>query len=205
MGGKYTGSGKHLYVFTAYLIILLHSGCAPILQDISEWTEAWQSLLRSRQYHAQGDYPAAIKENQRVLSLTPDSSPGDEALFNLGLIYAHTENPGRDYEKSLAFFKKMLQDFPQSSLLKQASTWVVVLEEKERFNKELDEVGRIIAKSKEENKRLKERIKELTRTIEQSKREKERLNKKIEGLNHMIEKSKQVDIEIEQKKREEAR
>jgi tetratricopeptide (TPR) repeat protein len=162
-----------------------------------------------------GDYEAAIKENEKVLYLSADNPPSDDALFNLGIIYAHYGNPQSNYGKSIYFFKKLLKDYPKSSLLGEATIWAKLLEENQRFNKELEKLTQIIEKSKSENQRLNNKIEEnqrfnkelekLTQIIEKSKSENQRLDNKIKGLKQMIAESKQVDIEVEQKKREETR
>ena len=184
MGRKQTRPGKHLYFCTAVLIFLFLSGCDALLLDIIEHKEARDPLLRSKRYLVWGDYEAAIKENEKVLSLSADKPPSDEALFNLGIIYAHYGNPRNNYGKSIYFFKKLVKDYPKSSLFGEAKIWAKLLEENQRFNKDLEKLTQIIEKSKSENQRL---------------------NNKIKGLKQMIAESKQVDIEVEQKKREETR
>ncbi len=215
MGRKQTRPGKHIYFCTAVLIFLFLSGCAELLHDIRKQKETRDSLLRSKRYLVWGDYEAAIKENEKVLSLSANNTPSDEALFNLVIIYSHYGNPQSNYGKSIYFFKKLLKDYPKSSLLGGAKIGAKLLEENQRFNKELEKLTQIIEKSKSENQRLNNEIAEnqrinkelekLTQIIEKSKSEKQRLNNKIKGLKQMITESKQVDIEVEQKKREETR
>jgi len=77
----------------------------------------------------QGDFREATKENQRVLSLIDTRDPVDRALFNLGLIYAHQDNPERDYEKSVEFFKRLLEEYPDSPLYNNAKAWFFLLNE----------------------------------------------------------------------------
>ncbi len=184
MGRKQTRPGKHLYFCIAVLIFLFLSGCAELLHDIRKQKETRDSLLRSKRYLVWGDYEAAIKENEKVLYLSADNPPSDDALFNLGIIYAHYGNPQSNYGKSIYFFKKLLKNYPKSPLLGEATIWTKLLEENQRINKELEKHTQIIEKSKSENQRL---------------------NNKIKGLKQMITESKQVDIEVEQKKREETR
>jgi outer membrane protein assembly factor BamD (BamD/ComL family) len=74
----------------------------------------------------------------------------------MGLIYAHVNNPQRDFGKALDFFKRVVKDYPKSPLAEEAKAWAGVLQENEK-------------------------------------------------LSQMIEKSKQVDIAVEEKKREKAR
>ena len=155
MGGKPTWTRKHLDFCAACLIFLSFLGCT-IAKDLQDRGIARRYLLRSQELFAQGDYEGSLKENQKVLSLGMKGSPEDEALFNMGLLYAHFGNPKKDYQKSLASFRKLVKDHPQSPWVEQAKIWVGVLEANVK-------------------------------------------------LNEVIKKSKQVDIEIEEKKRDQQR
>jgi tetratricopeptide (TPR) repeat protein len=115
-----------------------------------------ERLERAAQLFKQGDYDGSLKENQRVLSLAGKNLPGDRALFNMGLIYAHGEYLEKDYEKSLPFFNKIISDYPQSPLVEEAKLWVRVLRE----NGKLREVI--------------EKFKEVDIAVEEKKREKAR-------------------------------
>jgi TolA-binding protein len=117
---------------------------------------ACELLLRSKKLLPRGDYAGSLKESQRVLSLPGKNSHKDQALFQMGLIYAHVDNPQRDFGKALDFFKRVIKDYPKSPLAEEARVWAGVLQENEK-------------------------------------------------LSQVIEKSKQVDIAVEEKKREKAR
>jgi len=112
-----------------------------------------ESLLRGQRSLAQGDFEASLSEMEKVLSQSPGTPLEDEALYTLGLMYAHFGNPKKDYRRSLEFFKRLLKDYPKSPWVEQAKIWIAVIEENAK-------------------------------------------------LNQVIEKSKQVDLDIEQKKRE---
>lgn len=207
MGGKRTWKGKFIYLCAAGLIFFIVSGCATsqkggiwgeevrweqgqepsVPAQVSQPAEelekrkfpselkkepenrpgpgetkpepkddAREGLKRAQRLFGHRDYLAALKENQRVLSLYKRDWPGDQALFNMGLIYAHMENPHRDFNRSLFFFQKMMKDFPQSPLANEARVWAGVLQENLK-------------------------------------------------LGDLIEKFKQVDIAVEEKKREQGR
>lgn len=173
MGGERIGIRKHLYFCIAGLIFSLFTGCATI-QEMEKGRDAREHLAMGSNLLAHGDYEGSLKENQKVLSLSGKDSLGDEALFNMGLIYAHYEYPKRDNKKSLDLFRRLVKAYPQSPLVVQAKLWIGILQENERLNNELDS----------------------------SNSEKKRLNGEIERLNKAIEKTKQVDIEIEKKKKE---
>jgi tetratricopeptide (TPR) repeat protein len=99
-----------------------------------EYGEGRENLIRSHKFLAQGNYERAVIENQKVLSLPDPRPPKDEALFNLGLIYAHSRNPQKDIEKSLEYFRRLIKQYPRSPFVEQARTWVGILEENEELN-----------------------------------------------------------------------
>jgi TolA-binding protein len=117
---------------------------------------ACELLLRSKRLLHRGDYAASLKESQRVLSMPGKHAPKDQALFQMGLIYAHVDNPQKDFGKALEYFRRVIKDYPKSPLAGEARVWAGVLQENEK-------------------------------------------------LSQVIEKSKQVDIAVEEKKREKAR
>jgi tetratricopeptide (TPR) repeat protein len=123
---------------------------------VEDVAESRESQTRYQRLLAAGDFEGFISENQKVLSLAHPRSPKDEALFNLGLVYAHEGNPKKDYSKSLEYFKRLIHDCPRSSLVEQAKIWVGLLQE-------------------------------------------------YDSLNQVIQKLKQVDIEVEERKREKAK
>jgi tetratricopeptide (TPR) repeat protein len=122
-----------------------------------------QYLLRGQKLLARGDYEGSLRENQRVLSLSPNVPPGDEALFNTGLIYAHPGNPQKDFTKSLSIFKKLMKDHPQSPWAEQAKIWVEVLQENERLNQTIQKLNQVIEKSKQVDIEIEEKKKEKAR------------------------------------------
>jgi|GEM_PF-223266 len=92
-------------------------------------------LNQSHKFLAQGNFEGAVLENQKILSLSDPRSPKDEALFNLGLIFAHFGNPQRDVEKSIEFFNRLLKAYPKSYLVEQAKTCIGILQESEELNR----------------------------------------------------------------------
>jgi tetratricopeptide (TPR) repeat protein len=173
MGRKQTRARKLVYFYVAGLIFLVFQGCASLEKmrvQIKEKVEAYQSLHRGKELLAQGDYQGAFYENSKVLSLAIHRPPEDEALFNMGWICAHPENPEKDYEKSISFFEKLLKDFPQSSWSERAKIWVGILKE---------------------NEKLAGQNKKLTQ-------EKEKLTQTVEALNRMSQESKKIDPMIKE-------
>jgi TolA-binding protein len=120
-------------------------------------------LLQAKRLFEQRDYEGASKENQIVLSLSGKSPPGDEALFNLGLICAHFGNPQKDYGKSIGFFKKLIKDYPQSPWSEQARIWTAVLQENEKLNQTVENLNQVIEKSKKVDIQIEEKKREYAK------------------------------------------
>ncbi len=143
MGGKHAGTGKYIHICTACLIIFSFLGCASI-QRAGGDIEARKHLLLGRRFLAEEDFSSALRENQKVISAVAGIPFSDEALFNTGLIYAHHANPGRDYKKSLDYFRRLLREYPQSPLAVQGGIWAGILEalEKAESEKRASEAGK---------------------------------------------------------------
>ena len=124
------------------------------LKDIKEQRGIRDYLIQAQILLAQGDYEGSLAESQKVLALSNRQPPGDEALFNMGLIYAHFANPKKDYNASLNFFVQILNDYPRSSLIEEAKIWVGVLHDNETLTHSLEESNQTIQKTRERVERL---------------------------------------------------
>ena len=100
--------------------------------DVSAEWEGCLHLQRVWLLTRQGDFDGAQRENQKVLAVSPKSSPGDAALFSMGLILADHANPKRDYKKALNFFMRLKKEFPGSPFVEEAKIWIGVLETVEK-------------------------------------------------------------------------
>jgi len=54
-------------------------------------------------------------------------------LYNLGLIYAHGNNPAKDYGKSQNYFDLLTKQFPDSELAEEAQIWLGLFETIEKI------------------------------------------------------------------------
>jgi hypothetical protein len=127
----------------------------------------------------EGNYEAALKENQTLFAEHPVHR--DVALFNIGLISAHSSNTKKDYPRALNSFKALLIHYPQSPLAEQAKVWIMTIEEHQRA---ADDKQKLL-----EEKRL-------------LAREREVLSQEREKQKHLAERSRQLDIEIEKRRRQ---
>ena len=155
MGRERIRARKYVYFCVASLIFLSLSSCA-LLQEHKEGKELRASLLRGQKLLAQKNYDGALEAYEKVLSLSPHKPPEDEALFNMGLAYAHFGNPKKDYKKSMDLFLRVLNEYPASPLSVQAKIWVGVLLENTESIKKAERLKETIKNLEKVNQTLKE-------------------------------------------------
>jgi tetratricopeptide (TPR) repeat protein len=122
----------------------------------------WESLQRARSLFLQGNYEASVEENQKVLAWAGRASPADRALFNMGLIYAHGTNAKRDPEVAITYFRRVLEEFPQSPLVEESKIWSTLLKKNQELTNDVVELTH-------ENVALQQENMKLSQTVEKTK------------------------------------
>jgi len=128
------------------------------------------------------DFETALKQNQAVLIERKGAE--DLALYNIGVILAHPENPKKDQVKAINSFKALVAEYPRSVYAEPSKVWIDLLEQQRKL--------------KEERQKLAEEKRGLTR-------EKEILVQERQKLYYENEKSQQLDMEIEKRRRQSLR
>jgi hypothetical protein len=207
MGGKQSGRGKPFFLCFVILIMLIPSACAPnrmmttTMVDVTG-EEALAHLAQGRKFLARGDYRNALKENEKVLSLAGRNTPVDEAIFYMGLIHALPANPARNYGKSVVVFKRLIKEYPKSSLIEQAKAMLDLLQENDNLNRRVDRLNNTVDELKKVDIGVDQRKAEHAKTVGGLMQENDKLNRTVDRLNSIIDELKKVDIGVDQKKRE---
>ena len=168
MGSEQARNRKHLFLCLAcsIMISLVTDGCVHF--HIKQ--EGEEDLTRARSLMSQGLFEASFRESQEVLRRYPQSQ-GDQALFQMGLIYLHPQNPNVDYQKSLGYFQRLEREFPDSQMRSEAEIWVSLLQKS--LKTEEDILGKAIKAKELQAKELEkqridlEKIQEKRRQIEE--------------------------------------
>ncbi len=164
-----------------------------------------EGLAAGSELLIRGDFDGSIKSYQSVLAMARHKPPADVAAYQIGLVYAHPENPSRDLQKAMGSFSRVVSSYPQSPWAEQARVWLGVLKETRDSEREIEKSRRAIERSKREIEKNRVAIEKSRREIEKSRAELEKTKQEIEKNRQVIEKSKQVDMEIDQKRRERRR
>lgn len=152
------------------------SGCTTISGEpdwpVREAKKPTALFEQSNTLFSQGQFEAAYNENQNILQ--EGRGAPDVALFNMGMISAHSANPKKNYPRALLSFRTLVLEYPQSPMIEPAKTWIQVLE---AYQKLADEKRALI-------------------------REREALVQEKDKLKYTVEKSRQVDVDIEKRRRD---
>jgi tetratricopeptide (TPR) repeat protein len=173
MGRKRTRAGEFFYFFAACLIFPYLMGCAVemrkaasqkelVTSDLQEEQNSeptpWEALQQARILFLQGNLEASLEENQKVLKWAGNASPADKALFNMGVIYAHGTNPKRDPEIAMAYFRNILEEFPESPLTEESKVWIALLQKNVDLTKDLVDLTHENVALLQENTKLSDTI-----------------------------------------------
>jgi hypothetical protein len=206
MGTKPTRKRKYFLLYLACLGVLsfVIVGCL----HFSKKLEGQKLLEEGMAEMIDHQYEASMMKNLTVLNEFPDSL-ADQALYQLGLLYAHPDNPRQDYQKSLGSFNKILNEFSKSRLRHRAQLWVLFIEDaidKEQkigtLNDERASLTKTLEQQKSEIALLQKKIEtrknvDLIDALEKTVDEQQ---KEITELQDQIEKLKRVDLKIEEEK-----
>ena len=173
MGDKPTRKRKCflLYLAGCLTVSFLVGGCAaPYRQppvDRDPKIIAARHLSTGKCQLMQGDYETARKEAETVLALYSDSME-DQALYLLGMVLIHPDNPGQDTQRALDCFQRIVNLYPNSELAADASTWIAViaqLEANKRLVENLENASSVLEQKLKAEKRkrisLEERLQQM--------------------------------------------
>lgn len=203
MGKKPAGKRQHLLFFHTGFVIILFGFLGCIEKDAGYHakksieslmqTQGERELANARNLMAKGYFEASLNKNKRVLQQYHQSL-GDQALFQIALIYAHPDNPDAGLQKSVDYFHRILREYPESNLKGEAETWVWNLQATMNKSQEINNLRRKLERIEKYNR-------EKTKNTNQMQRKIDELQVQIIELKRQIERLKSVDIGIEEKKR----
>ena len=202
MGGKPIGQRQQICICLALLTIV--SGCG-LFQESNRRRELREALTQGQQLLASGDYDGSLKAFQNVIVIAKDQPPADAANYHIGVVYAHPQNPRRDWRKAIGSFDRVLTQYPESTLAEPAKAWIGVLNEIDATKQEIERTKLDVEKFKQEIEKSRLAAERSKQEAEKSRLELERSRQEFEKAKQLIEKSKQVDIQSEKKRRERGR
>jgi MarR-like DNA-binding transcriptional regulator SgrR of sgrS sRNA len=178
---------------------------AELMTSSEEYETSTLEMLKDAESKmGRGDYETSEQETLMVLKAYRGVY-GDRALFQLGLLYAHPENPKVDYGKSVEYFERILREFPLSEKKEEARIWILTLrsreEESEQHRKRLKTMEQAAEAKEKKVKNLREEVEERDKRLNEMENELGQINSRVMELEAQMAKFKNVDLTIEKKKR----
>lgn len=112
----------------ARTFVSLYDNFAEKEKKIASLEKEQKERAVARETFGGGNFEAALKDNLQSLKAAGPRPPADHALYNLGLIYAHIDNPGKDFHKAQRYFSELIREFPASPLAEEARVWLGLFE-----------------------------------------------------------------------------
>ena len=206
MGTKRIRKRKYFFLHLACLGIIpvVIFGCLHFSKNL----EGQKLLDEAMEQMVKRQYAASMENNSAVLDNYPPAL-ADQALFQIGLLYAQPGYPQQNYKKALGAFNKIITEFPTSRLSQQSHLWIRTVNDIIDKNKEIKtlnsaniSLGKTVKQQKIELALLQDKIDanenaELVMFLEKTiDKQKDEINQLLE----QIEKMKRVDLGIEEKK-----
>jgi polyhydroxyalkanoate synthesis regulator phasin len=198
MGEERAWKRKHVFIRRACCLSVLLGfiGCLP---PVKEW-QGRQTLREAESLMARGEYEASMDESLRVLEAHP-MTLGDRAVFQMGLLYAHPENPRADYEKAILCFERIPREFPLSEKKEEARLWLLTLRAKDELRRKVKGVEQAAEAKEKKVKLLQGELEERDKKLMEEQKEIDQLRNRVTELEAQLSKLKNVDLTIEKKKR----
>ncbi|MBW2143460.1 MAG: hypothetical protein JRG75_03570 [Deltaproteobacteria bacterium] len=163
---------KRQFFFLYAVCFLIAALGIPACSHLPITWQARHHIEGARELMSKGDFGAALKDTEEVLRTSPETL-GDEALYLIGIIYAHPQNPSSNWERSLESFQTLIEKYPGSKLVQASEAWSSVLLKITDTEREVVQLKDIIKKKQGEVENLKTQIDNLKKIdlgIEEKKR-----------------------------------
>jgi len=223
MDKKRTGERKHVFFHPACLISVVLSviACNSVFYSPTAYQTHRQLQTAEHQVLA-GDFASAAAGLEQVVRRHPHSPSSDHALFHLGLIWSHPDNPQQNYQTALTYYIQHQEQFPESEKAERTRIWIGALTDlvravhktenaentcsRLRFElntrtSNVEQLNTSIDDLKQNLEITRSQIDLLQKTLRASEAERKKQTHVIQRLRRRLTSYKQIDITIEEKKR----
>jgi len=112
---------RNLFLVCIMLAPLLLSGCG----HFSEGIHARPIFQEANDFSSRGEYSASLGKYRQIIETYP--SAVDRALFEMGILCSYPGNEQKDYQKSLEYFQKLVDGYPESSYRKDSEILIFTI------------------------------------------------------------------------------
>ena len=155
---------------------VLISGCA----HYDDRRRAKAIFAEANDLFFRGSYPASLDKYSEIIKKYPAFA--DRGLFEMGIVYAHSNNERKDYRKSLECFQKLMKDYPASEYRQNAQMMIFTIGNIALKDKTIGALQRQIETLRNDIQGKDSEIRGKMNEIQVKENEIATLQKKIEGV-----------------------
>ena len=100
--------GPFKFCICLLMAAMLLSGCS----HFNDGRQVKTTFAEANDLFHQGSHAASLDKYSEIIEKYP--AKADRALFEMGIVHAHSKNPQKDHQKSLECFQKLVKDYPES-------------------------------------------------------------------------------------------
>ncbi|MEW6186902.1 MAG: L,D-transpeptidase family protein [Thermodesulfobacteriota bacterium] len=161
-GYKQSRTNLAIILLLTFLLaaLILMSGCG----HFNEASQARPVFQEANTLFNQGNYPASLSRYRHLIEKYPNL--GDRVLFEMGIIYAYSENKGKDYQKALDCFQKIIRQYPESGFRKDSEIMIFQISTLMVKDKTIAAQQTLITALREENQNKEKEILTLGKQVQ---------------------------------------
>jgi L,D-peptidoglycan transpeptidase YkuD (ErfK/YbiS/YcfS/YnhG family) len=119
-GKRQRGIGEYLRLSFVCIMLTPYFICG--CSYVDKGHRARSISQEANDFFNQGKYAASLRKYEQMTEKHP--AVADRALFEMGIIYAYPRNEGKDYQKSLECFQKLVRDYPDSEYRRESQMMI---------------------------------------------------------------------------------
>lgn len=174
MGRKQRWEGKRFFLYSSCLIIFffINYGCASF-HSLEKKLLVQGYFLKAEYKSSKMEFNEALQTNKKILEIAPYHPFGNQALFNISMIWLHPDNPKKNYKTSLKYLKKIERKYPGNDKSDEITIWIFILSELIKKDNRINKLNTLLNDEKGKYNDLKKqliKLKEIDIGIEEKKR-----------------------------------
>ncbi len=203
------GKFKMIRKLAVVFVILSAAGCSSVFLSPRN-AEVKRKVAQAEYFAGRRNYGPAVSQYEQIIAASPGNPWEDKVLFALGCLYALSDNPDRDFSRSLSCFQRLKERHPKSRFSSQARIWVDLLGTIESLQSELlagqagklsleQEMARMKAERLERESAWSADIELKARKLRELENLIQTQKDALESLQQQLKKMKEIDIQSEKK------
>ncbi len=193
-------SMKRLFCITVVFAVVAMTSC--IQFGSRYFGSGYSDLQRAKKYYRQANYKRSLEICNDLTTRYTRIKYFDQALYYTALNYLQIGLPEKNFENSIEYFKRIIDECPGSRLLPESAGWVTLLTELDSFNCELESKQKTLAEKEAQLSSLNTQLSTKKSQLKDNNKQIRYLQNEVDKLQKKIDLLEKVDLQTHQRKRD---